>query len=107
MKRLICMVLAVAMMITGMAAFAESEGPRGGMGGPNGERGGGPNGGGGRMGGGGQTGTAVFTPFKLALQRDMAERFVRYVNELDLKAPDGGELTFARRDGETLLREGT
>ena len=57
MKRLICMVLAVAMMITGMAAFAESEGPRGGMGGPNGERGGGPNGerGGGRMGGGGQT----------------------------------------------------
>ena len=57
MKRLICTVLAVAMMITGMAAFAESEGPRGGMGGPNGERGGGPNGerGGGRMGGGGQT----------------------------------------------------
>ena len=57
MKRLFCMLLVVAMMITGLAAFAESEGPRDGMGGPNGERGGGPNGehGGGRMGGGGQT----------------------------------------------------
>ena len=47
MKRLICMVLAIAMMATGMMAFAENNGPRGGMGGgPNGERGGG------RMGGG-------------------------------------------------------
>lgn len=50
MKRLVCMVLAIAMMATGMMAFAENTGPRGGMGGgPNGERGGG------RMGGGGQT----------------------------------------------------
>ena len=50
MKRLICMVLAIAMMATGMMAFAENNGPRDGMGGgPNGERGGG------RMGGGGQT----------------------------------------------------
>ena len=50
MKRLFCMVLAIAMMATGMMAFAENTGPRGGMGGgPNGERGGG------RMGGGGQT----------------------------------------------------
>ena len=49
MKRLVCMVLAIAMMATGMMAFAEDTGPRGGMGGgPNGERGGG------RMGGGGQ-----------------------------------------------------
>ena len=49
MKRLFCMVLAIAMMATGMMAFAENTGPRGGMGGgPNGERGGG------RMGGGGQ-----------------------------------------------------
>ena len=47
MKRLICMVLAIAMMATGMMAFAENNGPREGMGGgPNGERGGG------RMGGG-------------------------------------------------------
>ena len=52
MKRLICMMLVIAMMM-GMA-FAESEGPRGDMGGPNGQRGGGPNGErGGRMGGGG------------------------------------------------------
>ena len=50
MKRLICMVLVIAMMATGMMAFAENNGPRDGMGGgPNGERGGG------RMGGGGQT----------------------------------------------------
>ena len=50
MKRLICMVLVIAMMATGMMAFAENNGPREGMGGgPNGERGGG------RMGGGGQT----------------------------------------------------
>ena len=50
MKRLVCMVLVIAMMATGMMAFAENTGPRGGMGGgPNGERGGG------RMGGGGQT----------------------------------------------------
>ena len=49
MKRLVCMVLAIAMMATGMMAFAEDTGPRGGMGGgPHGERGGG------RMGGGGQ-----------------------------------------------------
>ena len=42
MKRLICMVLAIAMMATGMMAFAENNGPREGMGGgPNGERGGG------------------------------------------------------------------
>ena len=60
MKRLICALMAVVMMVTGMMAFAESEEPRGGMGGPNGEggegrMGGGPNGehGGGRMGGGG------------------------------------------------------
>ncbi len=47
MKRLICMVLVIAMMATGMMAFAENNGPREGMGGgPNGERGGG------RMGGG-------------------------------------------------------
>ena len=47
MKRLICMVLAIVMMATGMMAFAENNGPREGMGGgPNGERGGG------RMGGG-------------------------------------------------------
>ena len=46
MKRLICMVLVIAMMATGMMAFAENNGPREGMGGgPNGERGGG------RMGG--------------------------------------------------------
>ena len=49
MKRLVCTVLVLAMMVTGMMAFAENSGPRGGMGGPNGERGGG------RMGGGGQT----------------------------------------------------
>ena len=49
MKRLFCFLMAVVMMMTGMAAFAESEEMRGGMGGPNGERGGG------RMGGGGQT----------------------------------------------------
>lgn len=47
MKRLICMVLTIAMMATGMMAFAENDSLRGGMGGgPNGERGGG------RMGGG-------------------------------------------------------
>ena len=50
MKRLVCVVLAMAMMVTGMMAFAENNGPRGGMGGgPNGEHGGD------RMGGGGQT----------------------------------------------------
>jgi len=49
MKRLFCVLMAVVMMMTGMAAFAESEEMRGGMGSPNGERGGG------RMGGGGQT----------------------------------------------------
>ena len=50
MKRLVCTVLAIAMIAMGMIAFAENNGPRGGMGGgPNGERGGG------RMGGGGQT----------------------------------------------------
>ena len=60
MKRLICALMAVVMMVTSMMAFAESEEPRGGMGGPKGEggegrMGGGPNGehGGGRMGGGG------------------------------------------------------
>ena len=48
MKRLICMVLMIAMMATGMMAFAENDSFRGGMGGgPNGGRGGG------RMGGGG------------------------------------------------------
>ena len=48
MKRLICMVLMIAMMATGMMAFAENDTFRGGMGGgPNGGRGGG------RMGGGG------------------------------------------------------
>ena len=47
MKRLICMVLAIAMMATGMMAFAEHNGPREGMGGgPNGERCGGRRGGG-------------------------------------------------------------
>ena len=47
MKHLICMVLAIVMMATGMMAYAEDNGPREGMGGgPNGERGGG------RMGGG-------------------------------------------------------
>ena len=47
MKHLICMVLAIVMMATGMMAFAENKGPREGMGGgPNGKRGGG------RMGGG-------------------------------------------------------
>jgi len=50
MKRLICLLLTIAMMVTGMMAFSENDGFRGGMGGgPNGERGGG------RMGGGGQT----------------------------------------------------
>ena len=50
MKRWVCMVLAIAMMMTAMMAFAENNGPQRGMGGgPNGERGGG------RMGGGGQT----------------------------------------------------
>ena len=50
MKRLVCVVLAMAMMMTGMMACAENNGPRGGMGGgPNGEHGGG------WMGGGGQT----------------------------------------------------
>ena len=50
MKRLVCVVLALAMMVTGMMAFAENNGLRGGMGGgPNGEHGSG------RMGGGGQT----------------------------------------------------
>jgi len=55
MKRLFCVVLVIAMVAMGMAAFAENEGLHGGFGGgPNGERGaGGPNGGGGRMGGGG------------------------------------------------------
>ena len=48
MKRLICIVLMIAMMATGMMAFAENDSFRGGMGGgPNGGRGGG------RMGGGG------------------------------------------------------
>ena len=47
MQHLICMVLVIAMMATGMMAFAENNGPREGMGGgPNGARGGG------RMGGG-------------------------------------------------------
>ena len=46
MKRLVCTVLAMVMMAMGMMAFAENDGPRGGMGGgPNGEHGGG------RMGG--------------------------------------------------------
>ena len=49
MKRLFCAVLAVVMMLAGMAALAEGEGPRGGFGGERGA--GGPNGGG-RMGGG-------------------------------------------------------
>ena len=52
MKRLICVLMAVVMMVMGMTAFAEN----GGFGGPGGGRmGGGPNGerGGGRMGGGG------------------------------------------------------
>ena len=50
MKRLVCVVLAMVMMVTGMMAFAENNGLRGGMGGgPNGEHGGG------RMDGGGQT----------------------------------------------------
>ena len=61
MKRLFCMMLVIAMMMTGMV-FAESEEPRGGFGGPNSEHEGGRMGGGsngeggpngGRMGGGG------------------------------------------------------
>lgn len=48
MKRLLCVLFALIMAITGVAAMAENDsGPRGG-------RGGGPGGGGGRMGGGGQ-----------------------------------------------------
>ena len=50
MKRLVCVLLAMVILAMGMMAFAENNGPRGGMGGgPNGEHGGG------RMGGGGQT----------------------------------------------------
>ncbi len=42
----------------------------------------------------------MFSPFKLALQKDMAERFVRYINDLDLRSPAGEPLTFdGPRDG--------
>lgn len=47
-----------------------------------------------KLGGGGQTGTAVFSPFKLALQNDMAERFVRYINDLGLRSLTGEPLSF-------------
>ena len=68
MKRLICMVLAIAMMATGMMAFAENNGPRGGMGGgPNGERGGG------RM-GGGQTDKSSDTELQ-AMIAEVAPKF--------------------------------
>jgi len=57
MKRLFCMLMAVVMMVLGMAAMAEADGFGGGPGGErSGERmGGGPNGGGRMGGGGGQT----------------------------------------------------
>ena len=68
MKRLICMVLAIAMMATGMMAFAENNGPREGMGGgPNGERGGG------RM-GGGQTDKSSDTELQ-AMIAEVAPKF--------------------------------
>ena len=47
-----------------------------------------------KLGGGGQAGTAVFSPFKLALQNDMAERFVRYINDLGLRSLTGEPLSF-------------
>ncbi len=68
MKRLICMVLVIAMMATGMMAFAENNGPREGMGGgPNGERGGG------RM-GGGQTDKSSDTELQ-AMIAEVAPKF--------------------------------
>ena len=68
MKRLICMVLAIAMMATGMMAFAENNGPREGMGGgPKGERGGG------RM-GGGQTDKSSDTELQ-AMIAEVAPKF--------------------------------
>ena len=59
------------------------------------------------LGGGGQTGTAVFTDFKLALQQDMARRFARYVNDLKLHTPEGKPLGFEETDGETDPRKGS
>ena len=59
MKRLVCVLLAVALLMTGAAVFAEQQEDQAGGGRPNGGMGGGPNGerggrdGGGRMGGGG------------------------------------------------------
>ena len=68
MKRLVCTVLAIAMMVMGMMAFAESGSPRGGMGGgPNGERGG-------RMGGGGQTDKSSDTELQ-AMIAEVAPKF--------------------------------
>ena len=69
MKRLVCVVLAMVMMVTGMMAFAENNGPRGGMGGgPNGEHGGG------RMGGGGQTDKSSDTELQ-AMIAEVAPKF--------------------------------
>ena len=69
MKRLVCVVLAIAMIAMGMIAFAENNGPRGGMGcGPNGERGGG------RMGGGGQTDKSSDTELQ-AMIAEVAPKF--------------------------------
>lgn len=69
MKRLFCVLMAVVMMATGMMAFAENDGPRGGMGGgPNGERGGG------RMGGGGQTDKSSDTELQ-AMIAEVAPKF--------------------------------
>ena len=59
-----------------------------------------------KLGGGGQQGTAVFTPFKLAFQQDMAECYAGYINELALKSPEGEILGFPVKEGKASLREG-
>lgn len=53
-------------------------------------------------------GEQVLSPFKLALQNDMAQAFAGYINGLGLKNEDGQELSFPQKpDGSFELREGS